>query len=191
MELTLEALGLSKEKLQELVIARAADRLLRWEVLEDGVTEPPVDSKLANRLEKFIAKRIDEKVAELVDKHVLPNVAAHIETLTLTETNRWGEKVGKPMTFIEYLVARADAYMREEVDYEGKAKDERDSFSSTRGTQTRIAHMIHRHLHYSIESAMKEALANANSSIVAGLAETVKLKLNEISNKLKVQVTTK
>ncbi len=77
--------------------------------------------------------------------------------------------------------------MTEKVDSSGKTKEESGSYSFS-GTQTRVAHMIHRHLHFNIETAMKEALATANGSIVKGLEETVKLKLAEIAKALKVTV---
>lgn len=190
MELTLEALGLTKEQLQELVIARAADRLLRWEVREDGVEVPPAESRLAARLQKLVEKRIDAKIAELAEAHVLPNVASYIEKLSLQATNAWGEKRGTSVTFIEYLVQRAEAYLSEQVDYEGKGKGERDSYS-WKGAQTRLAHMVHKHLHYSIETAMKNAIEVANSKIAQGIAETAKMKLDEISASLRVEVKTK
>jgi hypothetical protein len=50
--------------------------------------------------------------------------------------------------------------------------------------------MIDKHLHFSIESAMKSAVSNANSAIVGGLEETVKIKLAEIAKSLKVTVKT-
>lgn len=189
MEITLELLGMTKEQMQELVIARAAERLLRWEVREDGVEVPPTESKLGKRLEAVVVKQIDAKVAELAEKHVLPNVSLYVETLVLQETNKWGEKIGKPVTFIEYLVQRAAAYLKENVDFEGKGRDEKDSYL-WKGTQTRLTHLVHRHLHYSIETAMKNALTVANGAIATGIAETAKLKLDELSKSLRVEVKT-
>ncbi len=91
------------------------------------------------------------------------------------------------MTFIEYLIARAKSYMLEKVDYNGKSKDENSGFSWN-GTQTRITHLIHKHLHYSIETAMKEALNVAVGSFANGIHETARLKLNEIAGQLRVDV---
>jgi hypothetical protein len=110
-----------------------------------------------------------------------------IDNLVLQKTNSWGEKVGKSVTFVEYLIEQAHGYMTEKVDSSGKTKEESGGYSFS-GTQTRVAHMIHRHLHFNIETAMKEALATANGSIIKGLEETVKLKLAEILAVLKVTV---
>jgi hypothetical protein len=79
--------------------------------------------------------------------------------------------------------------MQEKVNYEGKGKNEAGSYSWN-GTQTRITHMVHQHLHCSIETAMKQALQIATNGIASGLQETVKTKLSEVSQKLKVEVKT-
>lgn len=91
-------------------------------------------------------------------------------------------------TFIEYLVKRAEAYLTEKVDFQGKSKDENGSYSSFSPSQTRIAHMVHQHLSYSIESAMKNAVQTANSAIAIGIAETVKIKLAEIQKGIQASI---
>lgn len=93
------------------------------------------------------------------------------------------------MSFLEYLVDRAEAYLTEKVSFDGKTKAESRGYSWN-GTQTRLSYLVDRHLHYSIEKAMKNALANANKAIVQGLEDTVKLKLGEIQKSLKVTVKT-
>ena len=57
--------------------------------------------------------------------------------------------------------------------------------------QTRIVHLVHQHLQYSIENAMKEALKIANSAIVGGIEGAVKLKLAEVAAALKIDVKTR
>lgn len=191
MSIDLKSLGFTQEELQERVVTRIAD-----EVMTDRVYDPESDdeyerhSKFRNDLQARVKARIDEKVDELAKKFVLPNVSEYIETLTLQETNRWGEKTGKTMTFIEYLTARAEAYMQETVNYDGKTKAENESYSWS-GTQTRITHLVHQHLHYSIERAMKDALSIATNSIAKGIDETVKIKLAEIASTMKTTVSIK
>jgi hypothetical protein len=113
-----------------------------------------------------------------------------LEALTLQETNRWGEKVGKPVTFIEYLVHRAHAYITEEVDHYGKSKAESNDHY-WRGSQTRITHLIHQHLQYNIQTAMERVLKDANSQIATGIAEAVKIQLQQLLEKIKPAVVTK
>jgi hypothetical protein len=183
MSLDLEALGFTQDELRERVIDRLCDRLM-----ETGDFE---DSEFAGKLNRTIQKRIDHAINKLAEKHVLPNVTEYIEKLTLQATNRWGESHGAPVSFIEYLVQRADAYLREEVDYEGFAKDEKRDAYNWRKAQTRVMHLVHQHLHYSVSNAMQTALQAANSSIVGGIHEAVKLKLEAFAASLKVAVETK
>jgi hypothetical protein len=179
----LTALGFTQDELRERVIDRLCDRLLA-----DGDFE---DSEFAGKLNQTIQKRIDHAINRLAEKHVLPNVTQYVESLTLQATNKWGEAKGKPVSFVEYLVERADAYLREEVDYEGQSKAEKRDAYNWRKAQTRVMHLVHQHLHYAVESAMKQALEAANSSIVEGLHEAVKIKLSSFASDLKVTLAVK
>lgn len=185
----LELLGLTQEQLRERAIERISKDVLFMEMHdEDG--EPCISGTgLLKALEAKVKEAIDRKVTVLAEEHVLPNVTKMVEDLTLQETNRWGEKVGEPVTFIEYLIQRAEVFMTEKVDYQGRAKGERGADSySWKASQTRVAHMIDKHLQYSIATAMESALKTANGSIVKGLEEAVKVKLDEIAKKLRVEL---
>jgi len=191
MGLDIEALGFTQEELQERVIDRICETLLSSIAYDhDSDSEWPIESKFQNAIKKHVENKVQETINKLAEKHVLPNVAQYIENMTLTKTNQWGEKVGASKTFIEYLTDQAQEYMNEKVDFQGKTKQEQGGYSFN-GTQTRLTHLVNSHLHYSIESAMKEALSIANSSIATGIQETVKVKLADISKALKVSVTTK
>jgi hypothetical protein len=185
MKLDLEAIGMTKQELQTRVVDRICGRILESTGCDEDGYEG--ESAFAKKMAKAVQERIDAAVEKIADTHVLPSIAAHIEALTLQETNKWGEKSGKPITFVEYLIQRAGEYMTEEVNFEGKTKTENRGYSWVK-SQTRVAHMIHQHLHYNIESAMKDALLNVNGKIVQGLAETCRIKLKEIMDGLKVEV---
>lgn len=192
MNLDLNSLGFTQEELQERVVERICDQLLTSiDYNPDSDEEQPVASRFQNAVKDLVKKRIDETVASLAERYVLPNVSQYIEELTIQSTNEWGEKKGAPVTFIEYLVQRSQAYMREEVNHDGKAKAEADSYGWSGSKQTRITYLIHKHLQYSIETAMKEALAVATGEVARGIHETARLKLNEIAATLKVSVQTK
>ncbi|WP_342049918.1 MULTISPECIES: hypothetical protein [unclassified Cupriavidus] len=192
MSIDLQALGFTKEELQD----RAVERIVEM-VMTDRVYDPDRDyeverhSQFREDLKKRVKQRIDQKIDELAQCFVLPNVAEYIENLTLQQTNQWGEKEGEPITFIEYLVKRAQAYMQEEVNHDGKAKAECDHYSWHGAKQTRITFLIERHLHHSIETAMKDSLKVATGEIARGLHETTRIKLNEIAASMKVAVATK
>lgn len=188
MNVTLESLGISKDAIEQKLIEHLAEQLLTEIVYDyDDEREYRAKSSLAKKLDALVKQHIDATINALAEKHVLPNVASYIESLTLQTTNQWGEKKGNPVTFIEYLTQRAEDYMQEKVNYEGKGKEEAGSYSWS-GTQTRITHLVHKHLHHSIETAMKQAMQVATSGIATGLQETVKVKLAEVSQKLKVEV---
>jgi len=188
MNMDIEALGFTQEELQDRVVNQICET-----VLSGMEYDPHEDCPVASRFEKVINARIEQQVNDtinaLAEKHVLPNVAQYIEELTLQKTNEWGEKKGEPVTFVEYLVQRAQAYMQEKVDFDGKSKDE--AGYSWRGKQTRITCLIHAHLHYAIESAMKKALSGATGEIAKGISETAKIQLNKIAAKMDIAVTTR
>lgn len=190
---TLESLGVSAEDLITRIVEKATEELLSSTAYdEDGEpTGGRYRTDLARRIEANIQKHVDAKINALAEEHILPNVSAYIEGLTLQETNRWGERTGQKLTFIEYLTQRADAYMREEVNFEGKSKAENGSGYSWSKASTRVAYMVNKHLHYSIERAMTEALTLANSSIAQGLEEAVKIGLANATAGLKVSVQNK
>lgn len=187
MSITIEQLGFTQEELQQRVIDQMCRQLLTQAGYDEDGNETTHQTTLDRSLRELVRKQIDETINALAEKHVLPNVTNFIETLTLQETNKWGEKTATPVTFIEYLTKRAEAYMQEMVNYEGKGKKEND-YGSWSGTQTRITYLVHQHLHYSIDTAMKQAMKEANSAIAKGIQETVKLKLAEVSAAIEVGV---
>lgn len=189
--ITLESLGFTQEDLQERVIERLCEQVLAGKGYDEDGNEFYQESQFKRKLDERIKAQVEQTINAIAEKHVLPNVAQYVETLTLQQTNAWGEKQGQPVTFIEYLVARAHAYIQEEVNYEGKSKAEaRDSYGWSKST-TRIAYLVNKHLQYSIETAMKQALASANNAIAGGIEAAVKMKLQEVVGGLQVAVKTK
>lgn len=184
---TLEALGINKEDLQQRVVDQIVESLLTKTSVDDEDRAYYGESEFSRDLKVLVKTSIDKKVADLAEKFVLPDVEKYIEELTIQTTNQYGEKRGEPITFVEYLVHRAKDYMQEQVDSSGKSKGT-DSYSWT-GKQTRITYLINSHLHYSIETAMKNSLSIATGEIARGIHETARIKLNEIAANLKVGVT--
>jgi hypothetical protein len=186
----LKEIGITKEELQEKVIEKVVRCVLsRNSFDEDGNVEA-ISSDFSNRLNKLVQEKIQSTIDKIASKSVLPNVEKYIKDLKIQKTNHYGEAKAEPQTIVEYLIQTAENYMTEKVNYDGKTKSQSDSYS-WKGEQTRVTHMVHQYLHYSIETAMKNALQNANSQIVKGLEETCKLKLSEISNQLQISVKTK
>ncbi len=183
-EITLEALGLKADDIANRVVDRIAEKMLsRTYMADPDGEEDEQPTAFATAIQERVKARIDQSIEEVAAKHVLPKITTYLEGLCLQETNRWGEKTGKPVTFIEYLTQRADAWMKEEVNFQGKTKEE-DSYSWRKNT-TRVSYLIHQHLQYAIEKAMKAALQNANNTIVGGLQKAVEVSLGNLRIELK------
>jgi hypothetical protein len=188
MSLTLESLGFTKDELQQRVIDQLCESILSGKSYGEDGESIYEDSQFKRKLDEKLKAHIDQTIGAIAEKHVLPNVTQYVETLTIQETNKWGEAKGKKVTFVEYLTQRAEAYIQEEVSSQGKSKAEADSYNWSKST-TRIAYLINAHLQYSIETAMKQALATANSAIAGGIEKAVKVKLEEIVAGMKVAVS--
>ena len=184
MEFTLEQLGLTNEELQQRIIDQICEALL-WDD-EDGYR----DSEFARRVEKSVETRINDAVAAVADKWMQKEFVGHIESLTFDDTNRYGEKKGETLTFREYLVKRIDSYLTEQVDYQGKTRDQ-DSWSSWKGVNTRVGYMVDKYFHYEIENRLKEAVKVINASVADGLSKAVSIQIAQITENLKVSVQTK
>jgi hypothetical protein len=179
MEFTCEQIGITQEELQERVVAGLVEKILGSKADDDE--DRHVRMTVMDEAQQVIVEAINAKVDAIAAAHILPRVEAMIEGLVLQQTNQWGEKTGKPVTFIEYLIERAETYMTATVDFEGKAKGEASYGSGWKGKTSRIAFMIDRHLQYSIENALETVLRDANDVIKGGIEEAVKIKLKEIS----------
>lgn len=176
-------IGLTQEELREQIIAKAAEKLA------DDIREESWSDIVRPIREQLLAEgraAIKAKITEVID----PLVAENIDALVLQETNAWGEKIGQPQTFKEFVVGRAEAYLREPVNYEGKSQTEAGGYSWSK-SQARLAHMIDKHLHYRISDALKGSLDTVLKAVVPSLTETVKIKLGEIQQGLQIAVKPK
>lgn len=186
--MNLHELGFTKEELQQRVVDQLVQQLTETATLDEDGEPDFEDSAMYRRLNQAVKSHIDLRVSEIAEKHVLPRISEIIENLCLQETNRWGEKTGKKLTFIEYLVERAERYIQEEVNHSGKTK-EQEGYGWNKQS-TRIVYLIHEHLQYSIRRAMEEALGLATSSVKKGLEEAVKIAIDNIKVTVKTDVKT-
>ena len=188
-EISLESLGLTEDALVEKLVDRLAENLLTSLRYDEGGDEWYGESAFAQKLDAMAKARLNEIVTKLGEEHVVPRVNEMVDNLILQETNKWGEAKGsKALTVREYFVERAEAWICEQVNYDGKPKS-RDSYN-WRASSTRLAYMIDKHLHHEIERAMTAALSQANTSIAKSLHEAVRLAINEVAGKLQVSVKT-
>lgn len=179
--INLAALGLSNEALAELIVDHAVNSVLH------GADDEEIGESLRTQARIRITKEIERKVDALGNELIAPQVSALIDAWQLVQTNAWGEAKSEPVSFSEYLVRRAENYLREKVNYDGKTKEESGGYSWS-PTQERLAYMIDKHLQYHIRQAMEKALATVTTSLGASIAETVRLQLAEATKKLSITV---
>ena len=191
MSTLLQEIGLTQQEIQDRIIDRLVSEICETRGCdEDGNETGPFTSTFKKKLDEQVTAKINDSIANLFNAKVAPGIEHMVSELTLQETNRWGESVGKKISFIEYLVQRADAYIREEVDHNGKSRAEAND-SYWRKNTTRVSYMIDKYLQYSIETAMKQALETANASLAKGINDAVCMKLNELVAKIDCSVKVK
>ena len=184
----LKELGFSEDDILQRVVDAIADRVLLGELSEDYDGDMVAESSsFARKLKDKIHERIDEAVENLAEKHTLPNINEYLENLTIQSTNQWGERKGESLTLIEYLTKKAEGYLTEDVNHQGKSKKE-DNYN-WRASNTRVGHLINKKIHFQIESAIEGALKELNNGIAEGLDGVVKIQLQNVLDNLKVTKT--
>lgn len=187
MALDLETLGMTQEQLQDRVVETLCEKLLTGNNYDPEYDEEVVSkSSLRGKLDHAIKAKIDDAIEQLADARIKPGIVSYIENLSIQRTTGYGEKKGDPMSFIEYLTGRAEAYLSEKVDGKGKTKGE--NYYDSKSETTRAAFLVGDHLMKCIEAQAREAMIVANKTIVGGIEEAVKQKLSEVSKSLTVIV---
>lgn len=189
-DITLESLGISQDVLAEKLVEKISDRFFMALHFDPEGDEWLGDTKIANKISDMAKTRLNEIVDQIGEKHVLPRVTELFETLVLQRTSEWGEKKGETISFTEYMVQRADSWLREPVDRSGKTKADSGGYQWS-ASGSRAQYLIDKHLQYHVETAMQGALKNANDSIIGGLESAMRIQLKTVADKLKVTVVTK
>lgn len=190
MAIDIESLGFTKEELQQRVVDQIVDRMLTgtgYNPESDEEFEAP--TSFHKKISDHVIETINKKIAGIAEAHVIPAISAKVDNLVITETSRYGEKVADPITFTEYMVKRAEAYLSEHVDNSGKSKAEAGSHSSWFSAQsTRLTFMVHQHLAFEMKKVVDAVMAGGIKTIANAVHETVRIQLNEVAAKLKVEV---
>lgn len=185
--MNLKELGFTKEELFNRVVDQCVHQLLSSESYDEDGTPHETHSRFQSTIQKLIKDRIDETVNAIAEKHVLPNVTKQIESVVMQETNRWGEATGKPLSFIEYISQRAEKWMTEPVNRDGKTKGE-DGYSSFSPTGSRINYIVDAHLSSQIKTAIEAALKDSIGTVSRGIHEACRLAINQVATRLDVKV---
>lgn len=186
----IEELGFTREEILTKLVNQLEEDFLHVRVTDENGETDFQSSPMKQEIQNVVKKRINEAIEKLASEKIAPMVDKFLSDAVFKETNTWGESKKEPYTFLEYLANRAENYLTEPVNYEGKTKKESGGYSWTAG-QSRIAHMVSSYLQYSIETTMKDAVLKIHQSIAIGLEQTIKIKMGELAEKLKVSVDVK
>lgn len=188
---TLEALGISPETLGDRIVDQAVAVLLSANGF-DPDTEQVIsyESQFKKAIKERIQKTVDEKIAALASVHLVPKVGELIESVDMRQTNRYGEPQTPPMTFKEYMAHRAETYMSEDVNADGKAKWEVGSDSyNWRSDGPRLTVLMKLYIKSSMESAAKSAVTDVNKVIAKNIEKAAKDAIASAATSLKVSVS--
>jgi Cft2 family RNA processing exonuclease len=184
---TLQELGFTKEDIETKLIEKIASDLMNEYVYEtDTGASYPDNSRLARRFIEVIRKHVDAQMERLAQEFIVPRVAELIQEVAIRHTNAHGEDIRNPETFTEYLARMAENYLSQPVNYDGNPI-EHNRYS--KNEQTRLIHLVNKHLHSSVESAMKNAVDIVKQQLGASLEQTVKIKLADLAKSITVSVS--
>lgn len=182
-----EALGLKPEDIEEKIVERAVEKILSvYKCDFDDGAEWRADSLLSQHLSKGCEKRMDELVSAFITKVAEPHIAELVESASIRQTNSYGEKKGKTLTFTEYIVKRVDEYLDELVGEDGKRRD-----SYTKNARTRIDYLIDTGTRSQIEDALKDAREIIRVTLEDGLQKSLTGQLMEMVSSIKLKVVAK
>lgn len=177
----LEALGLTKEELQERIIDNAVETLLSRKGCDDDEFESTLVQKIGTKIEA----KLNQVCDAFIEKTVGPHVTAHIENAVLHPTDNWGNSKGDPKTFTEYVIARFDAYLKERVNNSGEVDRYRDN------TIERGAWLVTKHIRGVIEQIIKDSIGTALATIKGGIEGQIKSTLDRTFVEVSTKVTEK
>lgn len=191
---TLKALGISPEALAERIIDQAVERLLSYTGFdEDGEETGSYASQFRKEIEERVQAAVDLKISALAADHIVPRVGEMIEKVDMRETNRYGEPVSPPMTFKEYIAHRAEAYMTEDVDFNGQSKADleakNESTYNWRNSGPRLSVLMRNYIHESLAKAAQGAVSDVNKVIAKNLEQATLSALKKATENLKVSIS--
>lgn len=168
----LQALGMDPATIRDQVIDAIVAR-----VMGDG-------EYYKSELAKQVQKQVDAHAAAYFKKVIGPITKEMVEKVDFPETNRYGEPKGARLTLREHLAKRAETYLSEPVDSNGKAAWERGSSYDMK--HTRLVHLVRDHFRYTMQGLVEKLMTEANRQLAGGIEGSVKLTLESILKNFKV-----
>lgn len=186
---TLKALGISPEELGNRVVEQCVEALLSGSGFDpDTEQETRYETRFKREIEARIKSAVDSKIAALAAEHLIPRVGEMIEKADMRETNKWGESVKEPMTFKEYIAHRAEAYMSEDVNYEGKSKEEKGDSYNWKSCGPRLSVLMRNYIRETMEAHAKAAVTDINQVIAKNIQKAATDAITAATSAMKVTV---
>ncbi|MCQ9423445.1 hypothetical protein NRB16_07915 [Pseudomonas sp. LJDD11] len=185
---TLEALGVSAKDLFDRIVEQAVHALLYSTSYGEDDEESTQASRFKQQIEKRVKDAVDQKIDAMFAEHVLPRVGEIIESADMRKTSHYGEPKGEPMTFKEYIASRAEVYMSEKVDFNGKSKDESGDYN-WRETGPRLTVLMKLYIKDTLEKSAKSAISDVNKVIAKNIEQAAKDAITSCAASLKVSAT--
>lgn len=187
----LEALGITREDVLACTVKEIAKQILGQD--DEGEYEVPnLESKVTRNVQQFIDAKVAEIVSGECSKIFAPLIRTKLAEYTFQETNRWGEAQGRSVTFTEFLVKKIEGYMLEEVDSNGRSREEckarSDSFYA-KGPRVTVA--IRDYFHFAMQECMKQVLQDGANILTEGIEKAAKVALGDIHSRLVAKVEVK
>lgn len=187
---TLESLGINPETLGDRIVDQAVEVLLSTTGFDpDNEEETRYESRFKKAIETRIQQAVDQKIADLAARHLIPRVGELIEAANMRQTNRYGEPTTPPMTFKEYIAARAETYMSEDVDSNGKSKSESGDSYNWRSCGPRLTVLMRMYIGDTLQTAAKAAVTDINKVIAKNIEKAAKDAIAATAAGLKVSVS--
>lgn len=177
--ISLEELGLTKEKLTNMLLEQLVDKFL-----EDAST-------LEKKFDETVKKHIEEEVTEIFDNRfegITSNLfKEYLDNFRFTQTNKWGETKKPPMTVTEFLENRAGEYLGEKVNSDGLTEEQcRRKSRIFQPIGSRLMWAIDKYLESQLQDHLKRLLSEANSQIAEGLKTAINEQMKIVLSRLKI-----
>lgn len=185
--LTCEDFGLTQEQMLERLIDTMADRLFGEAIdrdLDDEEYQVSNRQQVITALNTRIKEEIDKQVNAIFDQHILGKIDELLTKLVIPQTNKYGEPKREPLTLIEYITEKSEAWLEEPVNWKGKSKKE-EAYSWSKDT-TRLMYAVNKNL----EDVLNRVVNDGAKEVQGAFAEQVKNAVADAVTRLTLSVKT-
>lgn len=189
---TLKTLGIDLKELEEKIVEQAVQALLNETGFdEDGELTGIYETRFSKAIQAQVMKAVDAKIEQIAAELIVPRVGELIEKCDMTLRNRFGEpKTPEPTTFREYIAARAEEYMSEDVNCHGKSKREDDSYGWKR-SGPRVLVLMRNYIQSTLEAHAKNAVSDINAVVAAAMTKASAEAIAKVRDGVKVSIAVK